>query len=250
MFKRLSVFIAMSLLSANAMAGDWTGWHVGGNAGYGDGSSDAKVSLGGQWSIESQALRDHVTGNWSHDLDASGSAYGLQFGYDHQFESGLVLGAELDYSMLDIEESRSTGSNPVPGIPSLSYNFANSIEAENMASLRAKLGYGWDRHLIYATAGWAQVEVEATAQVLSNGNYSKLGRESDRLDGVQYGIGYEFDFGNQWSLRAEYLRTETDDVKFQTAYRPGSAFLTPAYTENFKQEFDLDIFRLGVNYRF
>lgn len=252
MHKRILLLAASTLLSANAAAatGDWTGWYIGGHAGHGSGDSNASVALSDQWNSESQSLRDYVTSAFSTDLEPSGSTYGVQFGYQYQFQNNLVLGLELDFSQLGMDDSRSTGLTPTTPFPSLSYDFGNSIELDNMASLRARLGYALDRHLIYATAGFAQVKAEATAGMTSNGGYDKLGRESDRVDGSQWGVGYEFDFGNQWSLRAEYLRTEADDLRFGTDYQPGSTFVSPAYTESVRQELEFDVFRLGVNYRF
>ena len=251
MFKRSSLLAACFLLSTPALAADdWTGWYVGAHAGHGSGSSDARTTLGGQWSIESQALRDHVTDSWSTDLDPSGSAYGLHFGYNHQFGNGFVLGAELDYSQLNLDDTRATGPVPVPAFPTLSYDFGNRIEIEDQASLRARFGYASGRHLFFVTGGWTQVDAEAIATVASNGNYLKAGRRSDTLDGSVWGAGYEFDFGNRWSLRAEYLATNVDDLRFDTVYLPGSSFTSPAYTESFRQDVDFDTVRIGLSYRF
>lgn len=252
MIKRYSLLAACCLLSAPALAADdnWTGWHVGAHAGHGSGSSDARVSLGGAWSAESAALRDHVTDTWSTDLDPSGSVFGLQFGYDHQFGNGFVLGAELDYSQLNLDDSRSTGMVAVPAIPSLAYDFGNRIELEDQVSLRARLGYASGRHLFFVTGGWSQADAEATATVTSNGGYLKAGHRSDTLDGSVWGAGYEFDFGNRWSLRAEYLATDLDELRFDTVYLPGSTYVSPAYTESFRQDVDFDTFRLALNYRF
>ena len=100
MRKELSLLSLLCLASPAAVAanGDWTGWHVGGHAGHASGDSRANVALGGEWSIETQALRDDVSAGWSTDLGPDGSAFGLLFGYDHQFANGFVLGAELDYA--------------------------------------------------------------------------------------------------------------------------------------------------------
>ena len=181
---------------------------------------------------------------------ASGAAYGLQLGYRFQFQNHLVLGFELDYSQLDLDDSRSTGPTPVPSFPFLSYDFSNSIELDDMATLRATLGYAFNNHLLYATGGWARVDAEATAGVISNGGYNKFGRKADRIDGITWGVGYEYDFGNQWSLRAEYLMTDMDDLRFDTEYQPGSTFVSPSYDESVRQDLDIDLLRIGVNYRF
>ncbi len=251
MLKRLSVLIAASLLSTTAMAADgWTGWHVGGNVGQSNGESDASVALGGAWSVEGQPLRDHVTSFWSTDLDPSGTSYGLQFGYDHEFDGGFLIGGELDYSKLSADDSRSTAQVPTPPFPTLSYAVGNSIEINNSAALRLKVGYGTDRHLVYLTGGWVRADVDASAEILSNGGYSKIGTASKSLSGTQIGLGYAFDFENNWSMRVEYLRNNLDDMKYDTVYRPGSSFVTPAYNETITQDADFDTFRVGIDYRF
>ena len=179
-----------------------------------------------------------------------GSAFGLLFGYDHQFANGFVLGAELDYASLDISDSRATGLQPTPSAPTLSYDFANTIELDDKWSLRARFGYASGRHLFFASAGWVQVDATASASVASNGGYLKLGRQSGTLDGFEWGLGYAFDFGNQWSLRGEYLMTDLDDLRYDTDYLPGSTFTSPAYLESVRQDVDFDTFRISLDYRF
>ena len=94
------------------------------------------------------------------------------------------------------------------------------------------------------------LKVGGFVQIISNGNYRKAGATSERVDGVEYGLGYEYDFGNQWSLRLDYTRTDLDDITFSTVYQPGSTFVSPAYTETVNQDFELDAFRVGLSYRF
>lgn len=252
MRKHIPLIALLCLATPAAMAanGDWTGWHVGGHAGHASGDSRADVGLDGAWSSESQALRDDVVAGWSTDLEPDGSVFGLVFGYDHQFASGFVLGAELDYASLDISDSRATGPVPAPSAPALSYDYGNSIELDDKWSLRARFGYASGRHLFFASAGWAQVDATATASVASNGGYLKLGQHSDTVDGVEWGLGYAYDFGNRWSLRGEYLVTDLDDLRYDTGYLPGSTFTSPAYLESVRQDIDFDTFRLVLDYRF
>lgn len=253
MHNRVRILAAALLIGASASAsaaGEWTGWHIGGHLGHASGNSDFDMALAGAWTSESQALRDHVVATGSGELDANGAAYGLQFGYDHQFSNGWLLGAEIDYSTLDISDSRQTGLQPTPPFPSLSYNFGNRIELDSQWSLRGRLGYASGPHLFYASAGWVQVDAEATASLVSNGGYNKLGTTSETLDGFAWGVGYEYDLGNQWTVRGEYTMTDVDDFSFDTAYVAGSAFVTPAYLETVTQDVDFNTVRIALNYRF
>lgn len=251
MYKRLSLIVAASLISGGAFAADgWTGWHVGGTVGHSRGESDARVALGGQWSTESAALQSTVVNQWSTQLDPSGNNYGIQFGYDHEFDGGFLVGGELDYSKYSADDKHQTGPIPTVPFPSLSYATGNSAEINHSTALRVKLGYGTDRHLIYLSGGWVRADADFSAEILSNGNYSKLGTSSESLSGTQIGLGYAFDFENNWSLRMEYMRNNLDDGKFDTAYRPGSSFVTPPYNETFTQDLDFDTFRVGIDYRF
>lgn len=250
MFKRLSILVAASLLSANAMASDnWTGWYIGGNAGYSRGSSDVETTLGGQWSTESAPLQNHVVSEMSPSLDPDGVQYGVQLGYNHSF-GNFLLGGELSYNRMNMDDNRQTGPKPTPPFPSLTYDVGNRAEIDDELALRIKLGYAANRHAVYGTIGMARVDATYTASIVSNGLYNKRNSEADNLHGVQFGVGYEYDFGNNWSLRTELLRTDLEDTDFVTEYQPGSSFVTPAYIENVNQDLDYTTLRIGVNYRF
>lgn len=248
MFKRLSVLIVASLLSANAMADDnWTGWYVGGNIGQNNGYSDTTATLGGAWSTESTTLQTLVTDSLSRNQDPKGLNYGVQFGYNHSFDSGFLLGAELGYTRLNVDSSN---SRTATFSPSLSYAIHDKVDLDDEVSLRGKIGYAAGRHSFYGTAGLVRVDTDMITSIASTGNYLKRGHSSDNLSGYQYGAGYEYDFGNQVSLRAELLRTNLEDTSFTTAYQTGSSFTSPVYSETIKQDPDYTSLRIGVNYRF
>ena len=244
------LLICFASPAAPAAAGDWTGWYAGAHLGHGSGDADSVVGLGGAWSTETQALQDEVAADWSTRLDPGGGAYGLQLGYNHQFAGGFVLGAELDWSTLGIDDSRRTGLQPTATVPSLSYDFSNAVELDDRLALKARLGFASGRHLWFASVGWVQVDARASAAVASNGNYLKAGGRSGTIDGTEWGLGYEFDLGNRWTLRGEYLMTDLDPIRFDTDYLPGSSFTSPAYLESVRQDVDFDTFRLALNFRF
>lgn len=245
------LFVALSAAAGTAAAQDnWTGWYVGGHLGQASVDSSTSATLGGEWNDESTALRSEVVAGLSNDLDASGTAYGVHGGYNHQFANGFVWGVELSYSAINADEATSTGLQPTVVFPFLQYDYIHAIEVNNQTTLRTRLGYASDRHLFYVSGGWTQVDVDAATGMLSNGGYKKLGGVSKSTSGSQWGVGYEYDFGNRWSLRGEYLRTNAGSFSYDTEYLSGSAFTSPAYSESIDQDLDFDTFQLGVSYRF
>lgn len=253
MHKRLALLVAATLLSPAAFAADWTGWYVGADVGHASGDSRARVALGDSWLDESTDLQTLVTDQWSNDLSPSGSAYGLHVGYNHQFESGFMLGAEFEYGNLNLDDRKSIDGTTNPyggGEGSLYYDTTNRIEANRQYGLRAKVGYANGPHFGYVTAGPTRVDADITAEILSSGDYHKLARKSENLDGIQWGVGYEYGFNPHWTGRIEYLRTDLGKTHYDTDYVDGSSFTDPVYSERFSQDLEFDAFRIGVNYRF
>lgn len=243
-------FAAAMLLAGSAAAQDWSGFYAGGLATYSFGDGDSDLSLGSNWvTIESAALRNGVTDFWSTNLQPDGWGVGLFAGYNKQYTSGLVLGAEVNYAYHDVTDRRLTGQTSVPGAPpSLTYAVGNEIEVENTFTARANIGWNFDPVLGYLVIGYTFADAKANAEVLSSGGYSKFGSGADWLGGLTYGAGAAVPLDEKWSLRVEYLRTDLGDMTFDTGYRAGSTF--PGYSENVRQDLTLQTVQLGVSYKF
>lgn len=247
----LAAAAALCLCPAMAAAQSWTGPYVGGDITHASGESSADVTLGGQWTSESVALRNGVTALWSDEREPEGTGVSLFAGYNHEMASGIVVGAEIGYSFLDAEDSRLTPQTaPDPGSPGLTYSFGNGAEVNSTVNLRARLGYDFDPVMAYVIVGYSWADTTFSAEVLSNGGYSKAGETSENLGGVTWGLGAAWRLSPAWSVRAEYTRTDYDDVDFLTGYRPGSTFTTPPYTESFSQDLSVDTLSLGIGWHF
>lgn len=246
-----SVLLASVAVAAPAAAQDWSGPYAGAGVTFGSGQSDANVTLGGQWSAETAALRSGVTSNWSPELEPDGVGGGLFAGYNWQTAGGFVFGGELSYDFVNVEADRATGQIPATStFPALTYNFQNSVEVSGMVSARANVGFAFDRVLVYGTLGIAAADATFAAEILSNGGYSKAGETSDWANGPAYGLGAAFQASPNWFVSGQWMRADLGEQTFTTVYRPGSTFTTPAYTETFTQDLTLDVFRLGVGFRF
>src|SRR5919201_4921536 len=114
---------------------NWTGCHIGGHVGGGWGE---KI-------VSAPALAPGI----SVAGDTNGFLGGGQLGCDYQFASNLVIGLEGDGSAADITgEINAT----VLGISGTAH-----ARTDWIASATARLGFAWDRWLIYVKGGatWA-----------------------------------------------------------------------------------------------
>lgn len=151
---------------------------------------------------------DSTSGN----LD--GYALGGQIGYNHQMVSGLTFGVETDITFSGMD-----GAGPLGGAFAVDY----------IGTLRARVGYAFDRVLIYGTGGFAYAGGELQVAGLSN----------DRSHyGYAIGFGIEGMITSNVSVRLEYLYTDFGSRTYQTVLGPVGL------------GFDSSVLRAGVNYRF
>ena len=175
---------------------NWTGFYLGLNAGYG------WVDSGGS--------------------NPGGFVGGGQIGYNWQgYNSPLVLGIEADLQGADIDESVTVG-----GVTA-------TTRAKAFGTVRGRIGYAFDRAMIYATGGWAYTR---TSLDLSGpgGSISS----SDWSSGWALGGGVEYAFMGPWSAKLEYLHVDSGDVTLTLA--------GTSVTGNY----DMNVVRAGLNYRF
>lgn len=173
---------------------DWTGFYIGANGGY----------------------------LWSSDfaVDAKGWVYGGQLGYNWQ-AGRFVFGIEGDIQGTSVSESE-TG---------LGITVTGKIPA--FATVRGRLGYAFDRILIYGTGGWAYTKNELSA---TNGVLTVS--DSKWSSGYTFGGGVEWAAWDRWSVKAEYLYVHSGDVELTLAGVTAGG------------SYNMNVARLGLNYRF
>ena len=182
---------------------NWTGFYLG-------------VNAGGAWSSAG-----------SNFGDASGFVGGGQIGYNWQaLGSPLVLGLEADFQGTSLKNSATVTTilGPTTG----------EAKVPAFGTVRGRIGYAWDRFMVYGTGGWAYTKTEASVTAPGfAASDSKWG------SGYTLGGGLEWAFAGPWSLKAEYLYVKARSVDLTLG---GVGVSTGDYHYN--------VVRAGLNYRF
>ena len=124
--------------------------------------------------------------------DIEGGLGGIHAGYNYVAGS-LLVGGEADYAWSDVSYSL---NDPLGG-----FGGKLSIDLDNVASVRGRLGLVHQSALFYATAGYAWSDVEVTLSIPGLGHAST----SVDVNGPVAGGGAEYRFSNAFSARIEGL---------------------------------------------
>lgn len=168
---------------------NWTGFYAGINGGGGWGSSN--------------------------NVDSSGGVFGGQLGYNWQ-AGQAVFGIETDIQWSGIEGTGTVGLIPL------------TAGSDWFGTVRGRIGYAWDRVMLYGTGGLAYGNIHANSPFASTDTTNA---------GWALGGGVEFALAGPWTAKVEYLHVDLGDTTL-----PGFGATNV--------DFNADIVRAGLNYRF
>ena len=193
---------------------NWSGYYIGGQVGYGDGS---------------YRHRNDVNGVATRDFIMNGGVGGLTAGYNWQPRgSAFVFGLETDLSLSGIKGS----DNDV--------NWGCGAEVctafvKWFGTVRPRVGIAHNNSLFFITGGLAFGSVEA----ISGDMNGVLEGSTKFQGGWTAGAGIEWAFSSRWSAKIEYLHVDLGGF----VYKFNGA--TPISV----RDLEFDIIRLGANYR-
>jgi outer membrane immunogenic protein len=188
---------------------NWSGFYIGGH-------------LGGKWhDHDGDITFDQVLGFTPIGLGVFGTGGndregafigGGQIGFNWQ-AGGWVFGVEGDFSATSAERTF-VCCGPVAAavlIPPFALGDTITVSNDWQASVRGRLGFAWDRFLVYGTGGVAFANIEATVGLVPGGAFPGFfGTADDTLTGWTAGGGIEFGLWDNWSLGVEYRFTSFD----------------------------------------
>jgi outer membrane immunogenic protein len=220
---------------------DWTGFYVGGNAGYGWGtvntSNNSATTDGALFGLGGPA--GTFPGPDRH-FNVSGGFGGAQIGYNFQ-SAAWVIGLEADFQGSSL---RATDAFVTSGVQ---YNTNGKIDW--FGTVRGRVGYAFDRILPFVTGGLAydHTKTDLTVQYvgLPAAGPAFSSSNTDTNFGWTVGAGIEAALSANWTAKIEYLhmnfgRSGTD---FTFAAADGSTVHSDVKTQ-------VNLIRGGVNYKF
>jgi len=202
----------------------WAGCYVGADAGY-------------AWQRDTSTETIAATGALSATQPGATNPHGLKgggyLGCNYQFAPSWIVGIEGDAEGADVAHSTATYA------PSPDYYEART---RFQGSIRGRVGYAFDRSLLYVTGGIAFASI-TNHYVGLEANGFTTDATSTRT-GWTVGGGWEYAFTNNWIGRIEYryadFGTRTDTLQFcATCAAANEAHRT---TEN--------VVRVGIAYKF
>ncbi len=193
----------------------WSGIYLGLNAGYSSARVDQTVAGGG------------LSGTGSTNLP--GGIGGAQIGANYQI-AALVLGFEADFDGSMATKSSTTIPGAVTGTDKIPW----------IATFRGRVGYAFDRLLLYATAGGAAQQLISTVNVTGVG----IANTTFTHGAWTAGGGIEVAITDSLSAKVEYLYVDTGNINVaQVGGTPPPPFVT--VTGRLQD----NLVRAGLNYR-
>lgn len=195
----------------------WTGFYGGVHVGYGWGRSN--------WTFQPPGSSTSPSTN--------GVFGGGQIGYNFQINN-MVLGIEGDASAADLSGWRAC--------PNAAFTCAS--RANFLGTIRGRVGYAWDRTLIYATGGVAFGTFRH--RTYDAATVTQVGSFSNSRVGYALGAGLEYAWTPNVTTKLEYMYYDFGSSTQQA----GLGSLDPTGFASTRIRNDVHTVKIGLNYLF
>lgn len=270
-----SNFIFSASLNTINPSLNWTGFYIGGNAGYWESPNKTVTTTGsprfinqafelGSSNIANALAQMAINNFW---LNPYGFIGGGQAGYNYQYSNGFLLGVNIDFDGLT-NSNNSYALQKTVNLVDFDESYVGSLAFKQkinyLGTVRARLGYLCNPTvLLYATGGFAYGNVTLdttwTAQeslgptvfpaITAQNNINKT------LTGWTAGVGVEWLFKPHWSAGFEYTYYDLDNVNSSVTLAQINGSLSPAIlwgsaAANAALSVAFSTIRVGINYHF
>jgi|SRR5262245_1989014 len=234
----------------------WSGFYVGGHVGYGWGDKDfalpgiAGEEFGDCYGKFQKCFDFSDLGNPALTHKLSGFLGGVQAGFNYQ--SGVwVLGVEGQFSWTGMDEK----SNVLLGeyiscwcgyCSSKDIGLNAKTEVNWVATIAGRIGYTFDRFMIYAKGGVAFADQDYNWVVTKGDHDFASAKFGETRTGWMVGVGTEWALTGRWSAKLEYNYMDFGSKTLNVLAD------VKGYQQEFKVNIDeqMHVVKFGINYRF
>jgi len=213
----------------------WTGVYLGGQVGYAWGTGDNNLMVLDP--ATGVAIVSSVAGA------PNGVIGGANVGYNLQINQ-WVLGLEGTVDGTSLSNSATAVLPGFFGKGTVSAYTTSDIQG----SIRGRVGFAWDRLLIYGTGGVAfggfKTVLNFSGTATPGGPFVTNGNFSSTRVGWTAGGGIQYAITNNWSVRAEYRYTDFGSVREELFGLPSAAFF------NANRQIRQNQVQVGFDYKF
>jgi outer membrane immunogenic protein len=228
---------------ASAEPRDWSGFYVGGNAGYDFGllaTTDASLTTGGTLF----GITPGPSQEWPGEDDEApfdGPVAGIQAGFNLQ-NGDVVYGLEADFQLSHVVHDK-----VIPGAVGAEPRIESNADLQWFSTVRARLGTSVGRYHFYGTGGLAFGQGKGAVTVTASGGTGPAFSASDTEVQVGYalGAGVEAAFTDHWIGRAEILLVDLGTRRYDFAFDT-----IDQSTATSREKVSATLFRTGLSYRF
>jgi outer membrane immunogenic protein len=202
---------------------NWTGFYIGANAGLGNARTQANSPDG--------TISDSFAVGFSDSY--SGFTGGFQLGYNLQLAPNWVVGLEGDIGYLDTHRTALDATQP---------GLRTTVKSDFYGTIRPRVGFVWDRTMLYATGGVAFVRMKNSFDCCGFPfDFDSTERVTTKT-GWTAGGGIEMAFTSNWTAKVEYLYIDAGNINVAQTDDPEPD------TMQFRHQFH--IVKFGLNYKF
>jgi outer membrane immunogenic protein len=230
---------------------NWSGFYIGVNVG-GDWRRDSWVeSIDPGTHLGDPANLAAVSAAGTGNTNGQGRFIGGgQVGYNWQGAgSPWVVGVEADISGIGSRSMSTTAFLPA-NVPA-TFTISESNNSNWLATFRGRVGYAFNRSLVYVTGGLAVADIRQSSTYSDTIVGAPVPPTTGGRDGVRagyaIGAGWEQAFADNWSVKFEYLYTSFDRVGFNYVITSTTGGTNLIHVSDRMND---NIVRVGLNYRF
>jgi len=230
---------------------DWSGLYVG-------------ASIGGVWETINHSYPNvpgiappvglglgALTNPINYGTSGSDAIFDLHAGFQGQW-GNWVLGVEFGYSACFNECRTTTG--PLLGPPAFTLNTSSEQKMTQLATVGPRLGWAWDRFMIYGTGGWASANLKSTYcnTIIGacsfgpavNAGGGPIGANVSLQNGSTWAQGWFAGGGVEWMVHRGALVDVILGVEYQhfdvSRHHDRAFCVSPACAVPFAADYDLD----------